>query len=298
MTDRYPDDRYRDRDWERGGGRRYRDESYYGGYYGYPEPRGERGDYGRGRRDDRGFFERAGDEVRSWFGDEEAERRRMRDEREEHGRGGGGERGMGRERQGEERRWGGYGDEDVDRDWARKWGYMDRQDAGRGQPRDWDQERRYGAAGMYGGSPAGYGYGASGQSGVYGGEGYGAGRPGYGAERGWMSSGWSAQSGPYAGRGPRGYTRPDERIREDVCERMSQHGQLDASDIEVRVTGAEVILQGSVGSRYAKRIAEDIAESVSGVREVSNQLRVTSTKDEQQGQQGQPGWGEQRHRAA
>lgn len=31
--------------------------------------------------DDRGFFDRAGDEVRSWFGDEEAERRRRWDER-------------------------------------------------------------------------------------------------------------------------------------------------------------------------------------------------------------------------
>jgi hypothetical protein len=55
--------------------------------------RGERRDWrereneqGRGREwdrddDDRGFFERAGDEVRSWFGDEEAERRRRYDER-------------------------------------------------------------------------------------------------------------------------------------------------------------------------------------------------------------------------
>ncbi|MDT8758793.1 DUF2171 domain-containing protein [Sphingomonas psychrotolerans] len=31
--------------------------------------------------DDRGFLERAGDEIRSWFGDEEAERRRERDQR-------------------------------------------------------------------------------------------------------------------------------------------------------------------------------------------------------------------------
>jgi hypothetical protein len=41
---------------------------------------------GRGNPDDRGFFERAGDEVASWFGDEDAERRRredrMREERE------------------------------------------------------------------------------------------------------------------------------------------------------------------------------------------------------------------------
>ncbi|MFL5189849.1 MAG: SWFGD domain-containing protein, partial [Microvirga sp.] len=41
--------------------------------------------FGRGSRDyneDRGFIERAGDEVRSWFGDEDAERRRDRDMRE------------------------------------------------------------------------------------------------------------------------------------------------------------------------------------------------------------------------
>src|SRR3546814_3623646 len=39
--------------------------------------------YGRSTEDydDRGFFDRAGDEVRSWFGDDEAERRRRRDAR-------------------------------------------------------------------------------------------------------------------------------------------------------------------------------------------------------------------------
>lgn len=38
-------------------------------------------DRGRDYDQDRGFFDRAGDEVRSWFGDEEAERRRERDRR-------------------------------------------------------------------------------------------------------------------------------------------------------------------------------------------------------------------------
>ncbi len=62
-------------------------------------PYAPRGDHERGRyarsdgpadydHDDRGFFSRAGDEVRSWFGDEEAERRReldaRYDERHEH----------------------------------------------------------------------------------------------------------------------------------------------------------------------------------------------------------------------
>lgn len=44
-----------------------------------------RGEQYRGERRsgrDRGFVERAGDEVRSWFGDEDAERRRRMDERD------------------------------------------------------------------------------------------------------------------------------------------------------------------------------------------------------------------------
>lgn len=45
--------------------------------------RGPQQDGGRyqGGRDERGFMDRAGDEVRSWFGDEEAESRRERDDR-------------------------------------------------------------------------------------------------------------------------------------------------------------------------------------------------------------------------
>jgi hypothetical protein len=48
--------------------------------------RSEGRSYGRGfdrddDREDRGFFERAGDELASWFGDEEAERRRREDAR-------------------------------------------------------------------------------------------------------------------------------------------------------------------------------------------------------------------------
>ena len=51
-----------------------------------------RGDYGRSPQgysyEDRGFFERAGDEVRSWFGDDEAERRREMDSRYDEREGG------------------------------------------------------------------------------------------------------------------------------------------------------------------------------------------------------------------
>jgi hypothetical protein len=65
-----------------------------------------RGDYGRQPQgysyDDRGFMARAGDEVRSWFGDDEAERRREYDARMDEQRGGSG--------------WGGsYGDRNEQR---------------------------------------------------------------------------------------------------------------------------------------------------------------------------------------
>jgi hypothetical protein len=82
--------------------------------------------------------------------------------------------------------------------------------------------------------------------------------------------------GPATGRGPQGYQRSDERITEEVCERLTRHGQLDASEIEVQVKNGEVTLEGTVENRRAKRMAEDVAEGVSGVRDVHNRLRLGS----------------------
>jgi CBS domain-containing protein len=48
----------------------------------YTESDYERGRTARRDEHDRGMLSRAGDEVRSWFGDEDAERRRRRDERQ------------------------------------------------------------------------------------------------------------------------------------------------------------------------------------------------------------------------
>jgi osmotically-inducible protein OsmY len=82
----------------------------------------------------------------------------------------------------------------------------------------------------------------------------------------------------FAGRGPKNYQRSDERIREDVCVRLTDHPEIDASEIEVRVDGGEVTLSGEVDSRPVKRIAEDVAHSVAGVRDVHNQLRVAAVE--------------------
>jgi hypothetical protein len=78
----------------------------------------------------------------------------------------------------------------------------------------------------------------------------------------------------YRGKGPRGYHRSDERILEDVNDRLSDDVFIDASNIDVKIENGNAILTGHVDSREAKRRAADIAESVRGVTNVENRLRV------------------------
>ncbi len=87
-------------------------------------------------------------------------------------------------------------------------------------------------------------------------------------------SGDNTTSGKHRGKGPKGYKRSDERIKDDVCDRLADDGYVDASNIDVEVRDCEVVLTGTVESREAKRRAEDVVESISGVQNVQNQLRV------------------------
>ncbi|MFC4173206.1 CBS domain-containing protein [Microvirga sp. GCM10011540] len=80
--------------------------------------------------------------------------------------------------------------------------------------------------------------------------------------------------GEHSGRGPRNYQRSDDRIREDINERLTDDPLIDASEIEVTVENREVTLSGTVRDRGERRRAEDLAESVSGVNHVQNNLRV------------------------
>jgi len=78
----------------------------------------------------------------------------------------------------------------------------------------------------------------------------------------------------YRNRGPRNYRRSDERITEDVNDRLMQSDEIDPSELEVRVENGEVSLLGTVETRYEKRIAERLADSVAGVKDVDNRLRI------------------------
>ena len=89
--------------------------------------------------------------------------------------------------------------------------------------------------------------------------------------RDWSGLGYP---GGQRGVGPRDYERTDERIREDVCERLTEHDAIDASNIDVRVTAGVVQLSGDVPRRFMKHLAEDTVAEAVGVKDVENTLRV------------------------
>ena len=142
----------------------------------------------------------------------------------------------------------------------------DRAEGYRHEPRDHGREER-GQRGGYGGGP---GFGRDEQ------RGQGGYRPG-GRVASWPSGenqGPSQGGVDHRGRGPRGYKRSDQRIEEDVNERLTDDPRVDATEIQVEVRDGEVTLSGTVDSREARRRAEDVAESVPGVTYVLNNLRV------------------------
>lgn len=233
--------------------------------------RRDEGEYRNRPNGERDRMDRVGDEVRSWFGDDDAARRRRMDEQSDDR----GERFSSTAgRTWDRTREAARDATDWDRDGRRglaEWNDNDRPGPAR-QPsystavrnRDddyWSRDREYRDAGSYRPgsaypeprdlSPTSSRYGTS----------FGIG------------------SSAYTGRGPRGYTRGDERIREDLCDRLTDDSRIDASDIDVQVKGGEVTLSGSVRTRDEKRFTEDLVERVSGVRDVNNHLKVKPADD-------------------
>jgi hypothetical protein len=78
----------------------------------------------------------------------------------------------------------------------------------------------------------------------------------------------------HRGKGPSNYQRSDERIREAVCEALTEDDRIDATHVDVSVKAGEVTLAGTVDERAMKRAAEDLVEGISGVKDVQNLLRV------------------------
>jgi len=98
-----------------------------------------------------------------------------------------------------------------------------------------------------------------------------------GEEHAWSEpAAWYGEGGErsHSGRGPKGYVRTDERVRDYVCDDLMDDPWLDASAIDVAVRDGEVTLSGTVESEDARRLAEDVAAHAGGVKGVHNNLRV------------------------
>jgi hypothetical protein len=87
----------------------------------------------------------------------------------------------------------------------------------------------------------------------------------------------------FVGYGPRGYTRSDDRIYEEVCDALMRHPAVDASNIGVKVEKGIVYLSGKVPSRQMKKLSERVAEDCPGVQDVRNELVVIAGDDDPQG---------------
>jgi hypothetical protein len=168
----------------------------------------------------------------------------------------------------------------------------DRGDIGRGYGGwrgEYDEYQGMGRFGRDQGGVMGGSYG--GMGGAYPGGGYAYGRGGdWRRDEGWRGGDWRESRGrdegggmmdrlkegvrKLAGRGPKGYKRSDDRIRDDVSERIAR-SWIDSENVEIRVESGEVTLTGTVARRQDKRELEDLAEDVFGVEEVHNHLRVS-----------------------
>jgi hypothetical protein len=146
---------------------------------------------------------------------------------------------------------------------------------------NWAAARRssWGVGSLYGpgrhgieGRPPVNEVGGFGPEGGYGEVGFGSSH--YGTANAAAGMGGSYGAGGFEGRGPKGYTRSDARIEEDVNEALTRDPELDASDIEVRVNSGVVELSGRVADRWAKRRAYEDAEDCPGVREVRSHLTI------------------------
>lgn len=78
----------------------------------------------------------------------------------------------------------------------------------------------------------------------------------------------------FRGRGPKNYVRTDERLRDDIADRLTADPQIDASDIEVVVQEGRVTLTGTVDRRQTRYRVEDLVDGCHGVREIDNRLGI------------------------
>ena len=84
---------------------------------------------------------------------------------------------------------------------------------------------------------------------------------------------------PHHGLPPKGYTRSDRRIRDDVCDLLWADPALDCTGITVHADLGVVTLRGTVPNHRQVRLAEWDAAEVLGVCDVVNALRIAASQE-------------------
>lgn len=86
----------------------------------------------------------------------------------------------------------------------------------------------------------------------------------------WNSRYYYGFYGPHAGATP----RSDEELAADIRNRLTWDSWVNAEQVNIRVEGAVVTLEGDADSIVEKRAAGDDAWDTPGVRDVVNNLKV------------------------
>ena len=271
-------------------------------YSDYDEPQGESGQSGRWGQEwgetaraqqRRRFGEQRGSEQseygpgRRGYGQESRYRSGLRQQggyaggaygQQSYGQGGYGQRGA-YGRQGE------YGESEYERD------YGDYGEYGRGygqsgygqerfrEGRSFAQQRGFGRASQTGYGQGGFRESSSGRGGF--------GESRYGRQSGIGQSAYgrsgreyeSSSRGSHRGKGPKGYQRSGERLKEIICENLKDDPDIDASDVSIDVNGETVTLEGTVDSRQTKYAVEECAEQC-GASNINNNLRIGQEETE------------------
>lgn len=217
--------------------------------------------------------------------------------------------GQGRTGYGSDREYGypgGYsshqgGDPAAGRGIASRWGgYPNEQTNGGDFAPDFEAGR-YGSgryAGGAGSSYSGYGSGEyqsgggrSGGQGMMGGE-YGGGSQGWSGPGAQSGSGYGG-SGRYGGaasnldrknrKGPKGYERSDDRVREEIIDQLLTNAHVNLEDVSIDVSNGEVTLSGTVEDRRSRYDIEAIADGVWGVKDINNNLKVKNSREHARG---------------
>ncbi len=169
----------------------------------------------------------------------------------------------------------------FDRPWDEERRYLEEERRRRQQEEDWDRTNRKQSRDVVHDTPRTFGEnygsavgGTSGLGGVFTTATYGSGAEYYSITGMYDNPLLQKKSKSHRGKAPKGYMRTDDRIRDEVCEQLTRHPLIDASRMEVHVEKGEVTFTGEILDRRMKFLAEDIAEHVSGVKEIHNRLRL------------------------